>query len=302
VSTIERIPARPKEIGGGLMIRRALPNSTRPTVGAWCFLDHAGPVEIAAGAGLHVGPHPHIGLQTFTWMIEGEVMHRDSLGNEQLITPGQVNLMTAGGGISHSEDSATGSRGAAAAAGRLHAVQLWIALPEQERHRAPAFRNHPDLPLLELGGFTSRVLAGSALGRTSPVEVYSPLMAVDLEAAAAAAASLPVTSSYEHAALTLSGEVQVAGQTLLPGTLLYLGVGREQLELSCRSAARMILIGGVPFGEDILLWWNFVARRAEEMEQATRDWNTGTRFGVVKGSPSPPLIAPSVAGLHLRAT
>jgi redox-sensitive bicupin YhaK (pirin superfamily) len=301
VSTIERIPAHAKQIGGGLMIRRALPNSTRRTVGAWCFLDHAGPVEIAGGAGLHVGPHPHIGLQTFTWMIEGTVMHRDSLGNEQLITPGQVNLMTAGGGISHSEDSASASRGAAAA-GRLHAVQLWIALPEQERHRAAAFRNHPDLPRLELGGFTVRVLAGSALGRSSPVEIYSPLMAVDLAAAAAAAATLPVTSSYEHAALTLSGEVQVAGETLLPGTLLYLGVGREQLEVSCRAAARVILIGGVPFGEEILLWWNFVARRADEIEQATRDWNSGTRFGVVKGSPSAPLIAPSVAGLHLRAT
>jgi quercetin 2,3-dioxygenase len=301
VSTIERIPAHAKRIGGGLMIRRALPNSTRRTVGAWCFLDHAGPVEIAGGAGLHVGPHPHIGLQTFTWMIEGTVMHRDSLGNEQLITPGQVNLMTAGGGISHSEDSASASRGAAAA-GRLHAVQLWIALPEQERHRAAAFRNHPDLPRLELGGFTVRVLAGSALGRSSPVEIYSPLMAVDLAAAAAAAATLPVTSSYEHAALTLSGEVQVAGETLLPGTLLYLGVGREQLEVSCRAAARVILIGGVPFGEEILLWWNFVARRADEIEQATRDWNSGTRFGVVKGSPSAPLIAPSVAGLHLRAT
>ena len=299
MNTTERIATRPRQIGGGLTIRRALPNGIRRTVGAWCFLDHAGPVQLASGAGLHVGPHPHIGLQTFTWMIEGEVMHRDSLGNEQLITPGQVNLMTAGGGISHSEDSAAVQR--PGGPGRLHAVQLWIALPEAQRHRAAAFRNHPELPLLERAGFSVRVLAGSALGATSPAQVFSPLMALDMEAKAAATTSLPLAPHYEHAALTLSGEVQVAGESLRPGALLYLPLGRDRLEVSCQSAARVILIGGVPFEEDILLWWNFVARRPEEIEQATSDWNNGTRFGVVRGSPSAPLIAPSVAGLNLRA-
>ncbi|HYL70450.1 MAG TPA: pirin family protein, partial [Candidatus Dormibacteraeota bacterium] len=137
----ERIECRTAEVGDGLIIRRALPNRRRRTVGAWCFFDHAGPVAVSAG-GLHVGPHPHIGLQTFTWMIEGAVTHRDSLGNEQLITPGQVNIMTAGAGIAHSEDSADGP----GAAPRLHAAQLWIALPDAERHRAADFRNHPQLP------------------------------------------------------------------------------------------------------------------------------------------------------------
>ena len=297
----ERLETRAALVGDALTIRRALPNHRRRTVGAWCFLDHAGPVDVAAGGGLHVGPHPHIGLQTFTWMIEGTVVHRDSLGNEQVITPGQVNLMTAGRGIAHAEDSAQGHPGAPAGQGRVHAVQLWIALPEAERHRAPDFRNHPRLPLLELHGFSVHVLAGSAFGHTSPAKVYSPLMAVDLSAEAAAGSRLPLTSSFEHAALVLSGQAQVAGEALSPGTLLYLGPGREHLDVSCDSAARVIIIGGVPFGEDVLLWWNFVARRAEEMEEATRDWNAGRRFGAVRGSPSPALIAPSVAGLHLRA-
>src|SRR6266853_3195845 len=165
---LERIETRAAEIGGGLVIRRALPSRRRRMVGAWCFFDHAGPMEFGRGGGMGVGPHPHIGLQTFTWMIEGAVMHRDSLGNEQLITPGQVNLMTAGRGISHAEDSDS------AGGGRLHAVQLWIALPDTERHRAPAFRNYPHLPLLELGGFSVRWLAGGALVRPRPPGSFPP--------------------------------------------------------------------------------------------------------------------------------
>ena len=291
----ERLEARSAEIGGGLTIRRALPNRQRRTVGAWCFLDHAGPMEFAADGGLHVGPHPHIGLQTFTWLIEGEVVHRDSLGNEQLITPGQVNLMTAGAGIAHAEDSAPGR------AGRLHAAQLWIALPEAERRRPPAFRNHPHLPLIESGGFSVRVLAGSALGQRSPAEVYSPLVGLDLSARGPAALSLPLETSFEHAALTLAGAVTVAGVALGPGTLLYFGPGLRELALTCESTARVLLIGGTPFGEEILVWWNFVARTREDIVAATRDWHDG-RFGIVHGSPAPPLIAPDVAGLNLRAT
>ena len=293
---LERIETRAAEIGGGLTIRRALPSRRRRMVGAWCFLDHAGPMEFGRGGGMGVGPHPHIGLQTFTWMIEGAVMHRDSLGNEQLITPGQVNLMTAGRGIAHAEDSDS------AAGGRLHAVQLWIALPDAQRHRAPAFRNYPHLPLVELGGFSVRVLAGSAFGHTSPAEVYSPLVGLDLAAAGPARISVPLTASFEHAALVLSGAASIEHEQLTPGTLLYLGSARERLALSCEAAARMILVGGAPFGEDILLWWNFVARHAQEMEQAARDWNTGQRFGAVHGSPSPRLTAPRVTGLHLRPT
>ncbi len=290
----ERLETRSAEIGGGLTIRRALPNRQRRTVGAWCFLDHAGPMEFAAGGGMHVGPHPHIGLQTFTWMIEGEVVHRDSLGNEQVITPGQVNLMTAGAGIAHAEDSAPGR------AGRLHASQLWIALPEGQRRRPPAFRNYPHLPLVESGGFSVRVLAGSAFGQASPAEVYSPLVGLDLTAARRATLRLPLETSFEHAALVLSGAATVGGETLSPGTLLYFAPGREELALRSESAARILLIGGTPFGEEILVWWNFVARTREEIAEATSDWNAGRRFGQVHGSPAAPLVAPAVVGLNLR--
>ena len=289
----ERLEARTAEIGGGLTIRRALPNRQRRTVGAWCFLDHAGPMEFAADGGMHVGPHPHIGLQTFTWLIEGEVVHRDSLGNEQLITPGQVNLMTAGVGIAHAEDSAPGR------AGRLHAAQLWIALPEGERRRPPAFRNYPRLPLIERGGFSVRVLAGSAFGETSAAEVYTPLIGLDLTAMGRAELRLPLTAAFEHAALVLAGTASVAGESLAPGTLLYFAPGREELLVSAAAAARILLIGGTPFGEEILVWWNFVARTREEMEAATRDWNAG-RFGAVHGSPAPALVAPDVTGIGLR--
>ena len=291
---IERLEARSTEIGGGILIRRALPNRQRRTVGAWCFLDHAGPIEFDAGGGMHVGPHPHIGLQTFTWLIEGEVVHRDSLGNEQLITPGQVNLMTAGSGITHSEDSAPGS------GGRLHAAQLWIALPGHERHRAPAFRNYPHLPLLERGGFSVRVLAGSAFGETSPAAVYSPLIGLDLASTGRAALQLPLEPTFEHAALVLAGTASVAGEALVPGTLLYLGTGHETTALRTDGSARVLLVGGTPFAEEILVWWNFVARTREEIAAATRDWNAGRHFGPVHGSTAPRLIAPDVAGLNLR--
>jgi len=289
----ERLETRNAEIGGGLTIRRALPNRGRRTVGAWCFLDHAGPMEFGAGGGMHVGPHPHIGLQTFTWMIEGEVVHRDSLGNEQLITPGQVNLMTAGRGIAHAEDSAPGS------GGRLHAAQLWIALPDKERRRPAAFRNYPQLPLIEKGGFAVRVLAGSALGEISPAEIFSPLVGLDLSCAGRASLDLPLDPSFEHAALVLKGTATVAGEPLSPGTLLYFRPARAALAIECAASARILLIGGTPFGEEILVWWNFVARTPAEVEVATRDWNEG-RFDAVIGSPAPALVAPSPAGLGLR--
>ena len=293
-AALERLEAHSAQIGGGLTIRRALPNRPRRTVGAWCFLDHAGPMVFAAGGGLHVGPHPHIGLQTFTWMIEGEVVHRDSLGNEQLITPGQVNLMTAGDGIAHAEDSAPGP------GGRLHAAQLWIALPDSERHRPPAFRNYPHLPLLESGGFSVRVLAGSAFGLTSPAQVFSPLMGLDLTADGRAALAVPLQPAFEHAALVLVGAASVAGERLAPGTLLYFGPAREALTIQVDAAARILLIGGAPFEEELLIWWNFVARTPEEMVAATAAWKAGRHFGAVHGSPSPPLVAPEVQGLRLR--
>lgn len=292
---LERIPARASVIGKDFTIRRALPSRQRRMVGAWCFLDQAGPVTYGAGQGLRVGPHPHIGLQTFTWMIEGEIMHRDSLGYEQVIRPGQVNLMTAGRGIVHAEDAVTDDPG------RLHAAQLWIALPNAERHREPSFHHYPDLPVLEWGGFTVTILAGTACGQTAPAAIFSPLVGMDLVCAGPAQTLVPLNPAFEHAVLVLSGALEVEGETLEPGTLLYLGTAREQLALQSQTAARLLLIGGEPFKEEILLWWNFVARNRDEMVAATADWNGGRTFGTVSGSPSPRLVAPDLAGLPMKS-
>ena len=289
----QRYSSRLSVIGEDTRVARALPHRARRTVGAWCFLDHAGPVQFAPGKGMHVGAHPHIGLQTFTWLIEGEVVHRDSLGNDQVIRPGQVNLMTAGRGIAHTEDSVTDGV-------RLHAAQLWIALPESERRRAPAFQNHPELPVIEQGGFRATVLAGTALGQTSPATVYTPLVGIDLAAEGAARTTLPLQADFEYAALVLRGAATVGGAALAPGEWLYFAPGRDALDVQCEAVTQLLLLGGVPFGEDILIWWNFVARTQAEMQTALDDWNAGRFAAVRAGSPAAPLHAPSLAGTRLR--
>ena len=289
-----RYPSRTSIVGEDTQIRRALPNRERRTVGAWCFLDHLGPVQFAPGKGMHVGPHPHIGLQTFTWMIEGEVVHRDSLGNEQVIRPGQVNLMTSGRGISHTEDSA--QDGAA-----MHAAQLWIALPAAEKDREPAFSNYTDLPTADAGGWRATVLAGTALGHTAPTQVYTPLVGIDFTSAGAADTTLPLQADFEYGAMVLRGEAELAGETLPQGELLYFPPGCTELRLRTSAAAQVLLLGGRPFGEPIMVWWNFVARTHEEIQQAADDWNAGRRFGTVRpGSTAKPLTPPSLDGVHLR--
>lgn len=290
----ERLESHRAVVGEGFEIRRALPNRHRRMVGAWCFLDHAGPADYAAGQGLNIGPHPHIGLQTFSWMIEGRILHRDSLGFEQWIHPGQVNLMTAGRGISHAEESP------ADAPGRFQLAQLWIALPKPECNREPAFEHYPALPILERGGFRITVLAGAFAGERSPARVFTPLVGLDLASTAGARTELPLDPAFEYAAMTLEGEPAIAGDTLAAGTLLYLGAGRATLAVECAAATRLLVIGGEPFGEDILLWWNFVARTRDEMEAATRDWNQGRRFGMVRGARAAPLVAPDIGTLRLR--
>jgi len=291
---LERISSHRAEVGRGLTVHRALPTRARRMVGAWCFLDHAGPYDHGPGEGLRVGPHPHIGLQTFTWMIEGEVLHRDSLGYEQVIRPGQVNLMTAGRGIAHAEESV------GEGAGRVHAAQLWIALPDSERHRDPAFQHCPQLPSFAEGGFAITLLAGEAFGHTAPPQVFTPLAGMDLSSAGPARLRLPLREDFEHAALCLEGAATVAGERIEPGVLLYLGSGRGHLDVAAEERARVLLVGGEPFGHDVLLWWNFVGRTREDMETATADWNAGRRFGKVAGTTLERLHAPDVAALRLR--
>jgi redox-sensitive bicupin YhaK (pirin superfamily) len=201
--------------------------------------------------------------------------------------------MTAGRGIAHAEISANRP-------GRVHAAQLWIALPDAERHREPSFHHYPELPILESGGFTVTVLAGSAFGKAAPAMVFSPLVAMDLSCSGAAQLAVPLNPAFEHGAMVLAGAVEVEGEPLEPGSLLYLGSDRPSVSVRCDTAARLLLIGGEPFKEEVLLWWNFVARSPEEMAEATEQWNSHRHFGEVQGTTLPRLIAPDIKGLSLR--
>lgn len=288
VRAVQRITSRSAEIGGGISVSRLLPSRHRRMVGAWCFLDHAGPAVFKSGDGLRVGPHPHIGLQTFTWMIEGEVLHRDSLGNVQVIRPGQVNLMTAGHGIAHTEESLPGE-------GHLHAVQLWIALPAAERDRAPAFEHHAELPRWQAEGFSFTLLAGRFGQHEAPVKTFSPLLGIDLATLDAASTRLDLDPAFEYCVLPLIGQWQVNGESFAENELAYLGRGLESLELSAPAGARGILLGGVPFTEEIFLWWNFVGHSKAEIADAQRDWEEGSaRFGEVAGFDGRRLVVPAL--------
>lgn len=286
--TFTRIPARTAEIGGGVPVARMLPSRHRRTIGAWCFLDHAGPARFAAGQGLRVGPHPHTGLQTFTWMLEGEVLHRDSLGNEQVIRAGQVNLMTAGRGIAHTEESVAGET-------RLHTAQLWIALPARVAGMAPRFDHYPDLPRWNEGGAEAVLLAGAFMGRQSPVLVHTPLVGVDWHAPRDAALTLALDPAFEYGLVPLTGHATVQGQALAADELLYLPPGAGTLRLELPAGTRALLIGGAPFGEDITIWWNFVGHGKPYIAQAQRDWQAHSeRFGEVRGFDGPRIEAPPV--------
>lgn len=263
---------------GDLKVRRALPRRARRTVGAWCFLDHMGPATFAADEGIDIGPHPHCGLQTVTWLVAGEVLHRDSLGSEQVIRPGQLNLMTAGHGVSHSEEH-TGSY-----AGPMHGAQLWVAQPEATRHGDAAFEHHAELPVADLGGADATVLVGSLAGATSPARRDTDHVGASL-ALRPGRVVVPVEGAHEHALVSLEGDVRVDGEVLSPGRLGYLGLGRDELVLEVLEPATAVLVGGVPFESEILMWWNFVARTRDEVDQARTEWMEPTgRFGDV---PSP---------------
>jgi quercetin 2,3-dioxygenase len=272
----------------GFAVRRALPQRSRRTVGAWCFVDHLGPVESPPGPAMAIGPHPHIGLHTVTWLFAGEVLHTDSLGSEQLIRPGQLNLMTAGRGIAHAEQAPPGTTGV------THGAQLWIAQPEDTRHAAPAFEHHGGLPVVGLGPATVTVLVGAFDGVASPARTDSPLVGLELVQAGGRSV-LPLDASWEHAVVVAEGAVTVDGRRVEPGSLAYLGPGRSELVVDVVEPARALILGGMPFGEHVLMWWNFVARSHDEFDQARTDWEEHSeRFGDVR-SPLDRIPAPHLA-------
>jgi redox-sensitive bicupin YhaK (pirin superfamily) len=277
----ELLAGRAVPLGGprGMTVSRTLPNAHRRMIGAWCFVDAYGP-EVAT---MRVPPHPHTGLQTVSWLVAGEVLHRDSVGSLQEVRPGELNLMTAGRGISHSEESPETL---------LHGVQLWVALPGEHRRTGPGFEHHASLPVLSGSGFDATVIMGSLGGVTSPATTYSPL--VGAEVAVEGSAEVPLDAGFEHGVLLLAGEVE----PLEAGPLLYLPPGRTRLRLSGRG--RVLLIGGEPFGEEIVMWWNFVGRDHDEIVAFRKEWMEGEEFGAVEGFDGGPLPAPVLPGTRLR--
>ncbi|WP_327165603.1 pirin family protein [Streptomyces zaomyceticus] len=291
----ELLSPRRVQLGESTEVRRLLPNLGRRMVGAWAFVDHYGPDDIADEPGMQVPPHPHMGLQTVSWLHEGEVLHRDSTGSLQTVRPRELGLMTSGRAISHSEESPRPH------ARFLHGAQLWVALPDTHRHVEPHFEHHADLPRVTAPGLTATVVLGELDGATSPGTTYTPLVGADLALAAGAEANLPLDPDFEYAVLAMSGEVHVDGVPVLPGSMLYLGCGRSELPLRAASDAGLMLLGGEPFEEEIVMWWNFVARKDEEIREAREAWMSGDRFGEVKGYDGGRLDAPEVPATQLKA-
>ncbi|MFB8041425.1 pirin family protein [Streptomyces hydrogenans] len=291
----ELLSPRRVRLGESTEVRRLLPNLGRRMVGAWAFVDHYGPDDIADEPGMQVPPHPHMGLQTVSWLHEGEVLHRDSTGSLQTIRPRELGLMTSGRAISHSEESPRPH------ARLLHGAQLWVALPDAHRHVEPHFQHHADLPTLTAPGLTATVILGSLDGAASPGTTYTPIVGADLALTAGTETGLPLDPDFEYAVLTMAGEVHVDGVPLLPGSMLYLGCGRTTLPLRASSDAGLMLLGGEPFEEEIVMWWNFVGRTDEEIRVAREDWMTGDRFGEVKGYDGDRLDAPEVPATQLKA-
>jgi len=278
---------------GDIEVRRLLPLRRRRSVGAWCFVDHYGPMSVDGVSGIQVPPHPHIGLQTVTWLLDGNVLHRDSLGSEQMIRPGQLNLMTAGRGIAHSEESPADHDPG------LHGVQLWLALPDADRRAAPAFEHHAQLPVLGLPGFEVTVFAGSLADVTSPARTYSPLVGAEIHAVRDGSGIIPLVPGYEHVIFVARGQTVAGGIPVSPGSLLYLGTGRDALTLTGQEGARLLLLGGEPLGETLLMWWNFVGRTPDDIIEAARAWSSGGRFGEVHGYRGAPLPAPPLDAVRL---
>lgn len=270
---VELLAGRVSQVGP-MNVRRMLPQRPRrKTVGAWCFADHMGPIAVRE-PGVGIGPHPHMGLQTVTWLLEGEMLHLDSLGSEQLIRPGQLNLMTAGHGVAHAEEDPGRSN-------TLHGLQLWVAQPDATRNGAAAFEHHPVLPQVELRGVDATVMVGDFSGAVSPARRDTEHVGVDLNFRAAGA-TVPLRHDYEHALVVLEGRITVEGSVAESDLLVYLGTRRNEVRIETDDTARVLLVGGLPFPEPILMWWNFVARTTDEISEAQREWSAhDDRFGEV---------------------
>jgi redox-sensitive bicupin YhaK (pirin superfamily) len=309
--TLEVLSPRPVLLGPRQEVRRVLPNKDRRMIGAWCFVDHYGPEDITGQVGMRVPPHPHSGLQTVSWLFEGEVHHRDSLGSDAVVEPGQLNLMTSGPGIAHSEESPPGHSAI------MHGIQLWVALPDDARHAAPRdFTQYRDLPKVERQGLRAVVVTGEFEGAVSPAATFTPLVGVEL--VAVGDVTIHVRPDYEYGLLAVDAGLEVEGARLDVSEIAYVGGDRTSIQLSSPGhPRRAFLLGGEPFAEQLVMWWNFIGRTHEEVVASRAAWNEGPsdadsatalpgtaeggQFGVVRGFDGDRLVAPPMPTTRLKS-
>lgn len=263
---------------GGFRVQRALPSARRRMVGPFVFFDQMGPEILAPGRGLDVAPHPHIGLATVTYLFEGEILHRDSLGSVQRISPGDVNWMTAGSGIVHSERTPPDLR---ASGGPIFGVQTWVALPERFEETAPAFNHHAgnELPVIEDGNIRMRLIVGELHGKRSPVATFSETLYADIELPTNSRLALE-PSHEERAVYLATGSVRIDGEVIEPGNVAVLKAGMQVIAETSDSPARLLYFGGEPMDSYRFIWWNFVSSSRDRIEQAREDWKNN-RMGIV---------------------
>lgn len=296
-AALEALPDRTVRLGA-IEVHRVLPVRGRRLIGPWCFFDRFGPITFGGEKPMDVAPHPHIGLQTVTWLLAGEVVHNDSLGSECLVRPGQLSLMTAGRGIAHTEETPRDN------SGKLDGVQLWVALPEYSRAIAPEYQCTKEQPVVECPGGRVAAILGEFAGASSAGRQFSPGVGAEIAVDAGARVCRELRPGFEYGVLLATGDATVLGAPVALNTLYYLGTGRHEIVISSAGGARLILVGGAPFGETILMWWNFVARTAEEITAARNSWEdcgaAGEIFGKVPRYRGPRLAAPAFLGRPIR--
>ncbi|MBX3094867.1 MAG: pirin family protein [Cryobacterium sp.] len=296
-AAVELLEPREVPLGGprAMPVRRTLPQRGRSLIGAWCFADHYGPDDVSVTGGMHVPPHPHTGLQTVSWLFAGEIEHRDSTGAHAMVRPGELNLMTAGAGIQHSEVSTPGTT-------VLHGVQLWTVMPDTSRHGEPFFERFVP-PVFGFEGASVSVFLGSLLGRTSDATTFSPIVGAQFDLPARASVTVPVEASFEHGVLVDTGDVSLDGVAVPVANIGYRAPGATKLTIATGDApARLLLLGGEPFDEQIVMWWNFIGRSHDEVVASRERWmaevidgaSTEGQFGEVTGYDGPALPAPQI--------
>jgi len=289
-----------------MTVRRALPQRERSLIGAWCFVDHYGPDDVSVTGGMSVPGHPHTGLQTVSWLFAGEVEHRDTTGAHAMVRPGELNIMTAGSGIAHSEFSTPGTT-------VLHGAQLWVALPERHRLVEPRFDHYvPEEFTVDSsqGAARARVFLGSLFGQSSPVPTWTPLIGAEVVMPAGATLDIPVLAGHEHGLLCDTGTLTVGTVTAKPGEIVFQGVGETTIRVQSGAygPSRFLVLGGEPFGEQIVMWWNFVGGSHDEVVAFREDWerqrtapSNGGRYGRFPSVWTHTLPAPELPNVRLRS-